>query len=93
MTEEVGATTGDLEVATHQRKAEGAEVSVRYIGANEWYSVEGSPIKGDNAGSLSPSELRGLHERIVRHLTTPGKIVESNEEPTSLRRFTPTSGE
>ncbi len=93
MTEEVGAITGDLEIATHYRQAEGAEVSVRYLGANEWYSVEGSPINLDDVGSLSPSELRRLHERIARHLTTPGKIVESNEEPSSLRRFTPTSGE
>lgn len=92
MTEEVGAITGDLEVATHLREAEGAEVSVRYVGTDEWYTVQGSPIKLGNAGDLSTTELRGLHERMVRYLTTPGKIVESNEQPTSLLRFSPTSG-
>ena len=44
MTEEVGAVTGDLEVATRSLAAEDIEVTVRYAGADEWYSVEGSPI-------------------------------------------------
>ncbi len=86
MTEEVGAVTGDLEVSTRPR-AEGIEVTVRYAGADEWYAVEGSPIEADDAGGLSPSGLRELHERVVRHLTTPGTIVDRNEEPTSLIGF------
>jgi len=86
MTKEVGAVTGDLEVAT--RPQTGAiEVAVRYGGADEWYTVEGSPIELGNAGGLSPSELRELYERIVGHLTTPGTTVGGNEEPTSLREF------
>jgi hypothetical protein len=92
MTEEVGAVTGDLEVATRPR-AEGIEVAVRYAGADEWYTIDGGPIKLDNVGGLSPSELRELHERVVRHLTTPGMIVDGNEEPTSLLGFSPTAGE
>lgn len=86
MTEEAGAVTGDLEVATRPR-AEGIEVAVRYAGADEWYTVEGSPIELDNVGSLSASELGELHERVVRHLETPGIIVDGNEEPTSLLGF------
>ncbi len=86
MTEEVGAVTGDLEVATRP-KAGGVEVAVRYAGADEWYTVEGSPIEPGDAGVLSPPGLRELHERVVRHLTTPGKIVNGNEEPTSLSGF------
>ena len=86
MTEEVGTVTGELEVATHA-VAGGVEVAVRYAGAEEWYTVDGSPIELDDLGGLSGSKLRELHERIVRHLTRPGKIVNGNEEPTSLRSF------
>ena len=86
MTAEVGAVTGDLEIASRLRAGD-VEVAVRYAGADEWYTAEGSPIKSSYAGGSYLSELRGLHERIVRHLTTPGKIIEGNEEPTSLRGF------
>ena len=92
MTEEVGAITGELEVATHPR-ARGIEVTVRYAGADEWYTVEGSPIGLGNDNSLSPSKLRKLHERVVRHLTTPGPIVEGNEQSVSLLGFSPISGD
>ena len=81
MTAEVGAVTGDLEITTRPR-AGSIEVVLRYAGADEWYTVEGSPIEPENAGGRF--ELRKLHKRIVRHLTTPGKIIEGNEEPTSL---------
>ncbi len=83
MTKEVGAVTGELEVVTRHR-GEGFEVAARYAGADEWYTVEGSPIEPDNASSLPLSELRDLHERVVRHLITPGKVVEGNEQATSL---------
>jgi hypothetical protein len=89
MTEEVGAVTGELEVATRPLAAEDIEVTVRYAGADEWYSVEGSPIKLGKVGGLPPSKLRELHERLVRHLTTPGKVVDGNEQATSLLGFPP----
>lgn len=82
MTKEVGAVTGDLEIATRLTGTGTIEVTVRYAGASEWYVVEGSPIEPGNAGS--PSELR---ERIVEHLTTPGPTVDGNEEPVYLSRF------
>jgi hypothetical protein len=85
MTEEVGAVTGELEVATRPRSGT-IEVAVRYAGADEWYAVEGGPIVVNNADELSYSEL---HEHIVRCLTTPGMVVKGNEEPTSLRGFSP----
>lgn len=88
MTAEVGAVTGDLEITTRPRVG-GVEVAVRYAEADDWYTVEGSPIESSVAGGSFLSELRKLHERIVRHLTTPGKIIEGNEEPTSLRGFAP----
>jgi hypothetical protein len=92
MTKEVGAVTGDLEVATRPR-AGGVEVVVRYAGAEEWYTVEGSLIKPHDAGRLSPSELRELHEAVVSHLATPGVLVEGNEEATSLRGLSPIAGD
>ena len=82
--------TGDLEITTRPR-AGGVEVVVRYVGADEWYTVEGSPIKSNNAGGSSPSELRGLHEQVVGHLTTPGPVVQGNEEPVSLLSFPTTA--
>jgi hypothetical protein len=87
MTEEVGAVTGELEVATRPLAAEGVAVTVRYAEAEEWYTVEGSPIESDNAGSLTPPKLAELHESVVRHLTTPGMVVEGNEQATSLLGF------
>jgi hypothetical protein len=86
MTEEVGAITGDLEIAT-QPLAESIKVAVRYAEAEEWYVVEGSPIEWGNVSSLPVSELRKLHESVVRHLTTPGKVVEGNEQAVSLVGF------
>jgi hypothetical protein len=89
MTEEVGAVTGELEVATRPLPARGIEVTVRYAGADEWYSVEGSPIELGKVGDLPPSKLRELHERLVRHLTAPAKVVDGNEQATSLLGFSP----
>ena len=86
MTKEVGAVTGDLEIATCPADQGTIEVTVRYAGAEEWYTVEGSPIESGNASR--PSEL---HERIVEYLTMPGNIVEGNEEATSLYGFFPTA--
>jgi hypothetical protein len=88
MTEEVGAITGDLEIATH-RLADCVKVTVRYAGAEEWYAVEGSPIEWDSASRLPISKVGELHESIERHLTTPGKVVEGNEQAASLVGFAP----
>ncbi len=85
MTKEVGAITGDLEIATRPTGTGIIEVTVRYAGASEWYTVEGSPI--ESGGGCGSSELDELHERIVEHLTTPGPIVEGNEEPVYLSQF------
>ncbi len=80
MTVEAGAITGDLDLST--RPAGGnLEVFVRYAGAEEWYTVEGSPVSLKGA---APGEL---HERIVAHLTEPGRRIRSNEEPISLSSF------
>ena len=93
MTEEVGAVTGELEVATRPLAPEDITVTVRYVGADEWYTVEGSPIELGKASDLPPSKPRELHERVVKHLTTPGKVVDGNEQATSLLGLSPADGE
>jgi hypothetical protein len=83
MTQEVGAVTGELEICT-RIVAQGLEVAVRYAGAEEWYTVEGSPLHLDgNTGLLTPKRLHG---RVVEQVTKSGPIVDGNEQPTSLLR-------
>ena len=92
MTKEAGAVTGDLEIST---RAEGDAlgvslgVSVRYAGAEEWYTVEGSPISLASTAPLSPDELCELHQRVLTHLSSPGRVVDGNELPISLVSFHP----
>ena len=86
MTEEVGAVTGDLEVLTRLLQEGSAEVKVRYADAEEWYTVEGSPIGGERGPSLI---LHELHRCAVERLTQPGKTVNGNEEPASLAGLSP----
>ncbi len=81
MTVEAGAITGELELCTRP-DGEAFEVLVRYAGAEEWYAVEGSPVPLE-----SETTPRAAHERIVGHLTTPGRKVGGNEEPVSLTSF------
>lgn len=86
MTRDVGAITGELEIATRSIDKGTIEVAARYAGVNEWYAVEGSPFQAADTGGLSLSEL---HKRVTEHLTTPGPVVEGNEEPVSLLGFSP----
>lgn len=79
MCREVGAVTGDLEVST-RLVSEGLEVNARYAGADEWYTVEGSPVPLENAAA-KPEDL---HDLVVERLTTPGKFVDGNERPSTL---------
>ena len=82
MTDEVGLVTGDLEIATRLLNAGVFDVRVRYAGAEEWYTVAGSPVSAD--GRYPAADL---HERVVEYLTTPRPVVGGNKEPTSLRGF------
>ncbi len=88
MTKEAGAVTGDLEIST---RAEGVSlgVSVRYTGAEEWYTVEGGPIDLASTAPPSRDELRELHERVLSHLSRPGRVEDGNERPVSLESFHP----
>jgi hypothetical protein len=82
MTDEAGAITGDLEVETRVED-DAFSTRVRYAGAEEWYAVSGSPVPMSNA-ETDPARL---HERVVQRLTTPGPIVDGNEEAVSLREL------
>jgi hypothetical protein len=88
MTEEVGAITGELELQTRATPDDnGIEAMVRYAGAQDLYTVSGSPVR---AATLSLSERAGqaehraAHERILETLTTPGRIEGGNEKPEEL---------
>ena len=78
MTDEAGAITGDLELETRV-EGNSLAVRVRYAGADEWYTVTGSPLALDALGGPD------LHESVVEHLRTPGPVVGGNEEAVSLR--------
>jgi hypothetical protein len=82
MTDEAGAVTGDLEIATRLRNAGLLDVHARYAGAEEWYTVTGSPVALDDHSSTAD-----MHGRVVEFLTTPGPVVDGNEEPKSLLGF------
>lgn len=82
MTEESGAITGELELRTLP-EAGLLAVSVRYAGADEWYTVSGSPVPL----SGKETDATELHERVVACLNNPGAIVNGNEEPASLHKL------
>jgi hypothetical protein len=82
MTEEAGALTGDLELLTRpvsDAGAGGLEALVRYAGAEEWYTVSGSPVAADIENH------RASHEVVMARLTTPGPVEGGNEQPVDLR--------
>ncbi|HET7480130.1 MAG TPA: hypothetical protein VFJ72_11505 [Rubrobacteraceae bacterium] len=82
MTEEAGAVTGELELSTEV--GEGLRASVRYAGAEEWYTVEGSPIPLKAGAGEDPTEL---HRRVEECLKTPGPVVDANERAATLKWF------
>ncbi|MEU6717523.1 hypothetical protein ABZ897_39175 [Nonomuraea sp. NPDC046802] len=59
MTDEVGVITGEVTVRT---EVDGAHVtiSIQYLDADEWYNVEGSPLRSSDGQGL------GLHQAIVQ---------------------------
>lgn len=79
MTEEAGTVTGELELLCRPG-ASGLDVLVRYAGADEWYTVSGGPVRvqGDPDDTLGP---------VVRHLSTPGPVVDGNEKAVTLEGF------
>jgi hypothetical protein len=79
MTEEAGSVTGELKLLC-KSETDGLHVAVRYAGADEWYTVSGSPVQIQG----NPHDALG---RVVRHLSTPGPVVDGNERPVTLEGF------
>ncbi|MEU5471955.1 hypothetical protein [Streptomyces lydicus] len=66
MTEEVGVVTGDLTIATSTLPDGRAAVAVQYTGAEEWYTLTGSP------SPLPPGGLAALHSEVVHRVRRGG---------------------
>lgn len=84
MTDEAGAITGELELLTRVTPGSGGiEALVRYDGAQDLYTISGSPV---HAVSEHPdqAEHRAAHERILGTLMTPGRVESGNEMPVDL---------
>ncbi|MFE9559444.1 hypothetical protein ACFYMW_40345 [Streptomyces sp. NPDC006692] len=59
MTDEVGVITGDLTIQTTRRPDQLVAVAIQYTGADEWYTLTGSPVAVPNG------ELEDYHERVL----------------------------
>jgi hypothetical protein len=86
MTEEVGAITGELELLTRPTpEGSAVEATVRYAGAQDLYTVSGSPVRTATLLERSDqAEHHAAHKRIVEVLTTPGAVSGGNEMPVDL---------
>ncbi|MFI5664437.1 hypothetical protein [Streptomyces sp. NPDC051684] len=69
MTDEVGVITGDLTVATIREAADAARIAVQYTGADEWYTLTGSPA------TVPPDGLSALHTEVLRSVERGGGAV------------------
>ncbi|MGK5629410.1 hypothetical protein [Streptomyces sp. URMC 123] len=67
MTDEVGVVTGDLTVVTElSPDGRRAAVEVQYTGAEEWYTLTGSPVP------LPPGGLPALHAAVLARVRAGG---------------------
>lgn len=66
MTDDVGVITGDLTLATTLRTDGHADITVQYTGADEWYTLTGSPAP------LPPGGLTALHTQILDRVRRGG---------------------
>src|SRR5215204_1609199 len=80
MTEEAGAVTGHLELLTRSADEGSVAVLVGYAGADEWYTVSGSPV----TRPVGVNSYQAVHEALLVRLTTPGPYEGGNELPVDL---------
>ncbi|WP_442814792.1 hypothetical protein [Streptomyces sp. NBC_01298] len=66
MTDEVGVITGDVTLTTEAGPDGTALVRIQYTGAEEWYTLTGSPTP------LPPGGLAAFHERVVEAVKAGG---------------------
>ncbi|MBT2453071.1 hypothetical protein J7F03_39835 [Streptomyces sp. ISL-43] len=67
MTDEVGVITGDVTLTTEIGPDGTVQVRIQYTGAEEWYTLTGSPAP------LPPEGLAAFHERIVDAVKAGGQ--------------------
>lgn len=80
MTVEAGAITGDLELVTRPTvDGSGFEALARYAGARDLYTVAGSPVRAIGARAHEDE-----HQRLLKRLTTPGRVEDAGELPADL---------
>ncbi|MFE9429311.1 hypothetical protein ACFYNO_40935 [Kitasatospora sp. NPDC006697] len=60
MTVEVGTITGDLTVVTTSFPADRAWVAIQYTGADEWYTLDGTPAPLPTGHTLADYHRRVL---------------------------------
>ncbi|RLV04629.1 hypothetical protein CTZ27_10455 [Streptomyces griseocarneus] len=66
MTDEVGVVTGDLAVVTRPLPGDRASVAVQYVGAEEWYTLTGTPCPVPGGG------LAAFHEALLARIRAGG---------------------
>nr|WSX54881.1 hypothetical protein OG409_38115 [Streptomyces sp. NBC_00974] len=66
MTDEVGVITGDVTLTTKAGPDGTASVRIQYTGAEEWYTLTGSPAPLPTGG------LAGFHDRVVEAVKAGG---------------------
>ena len=71
MTEEVGVITGDLTIRTTRRADNRAAIAIQYTGADEWYTLTGSPV------ALADGGLEEYHHRVLDAVEAGGEAVAS----------------
>jgi hypothetical protein len=79
----VGAITGELELQTIATPDGTVEAKVRYAGAQDLYTITGSPVRTVSERSDQAAH-RAAHERILETLTTPSNVESGNEKPVDL---------
>ncbi|MCX4784308.1 hypothetical protein OG435_47910 [Streptomyces sp. NBC_01264] len=66
MTDEVGVITGDVTLTTEAGPDGTASVRIQYTGAEEWYTLTGSPAP------LPPGGLAAFHKQVVEAVLAGG---------------------
>ncbi|MCX4775427.1 hypothetical protein OG435_01085 [Streptomyces sp. NBC_01264] len=66
MTDEVGVVTGDVTLTTEAGPDGTAQAQIQYTGAEEWYTLTGSPAP------LPPGGLAVFHKHVVEAVKAGG---------------------
>ncbi|MGW7319951.1 hypothetical protein [Streptomyces sp. NPDC054865] len=72
MTDEVGVITGDVSLTTEAGPDGTVQVRIQYTGADEWYTLTGSPVQ------LPPAGLTAFHARVVEAVQAGGAAEVPN---------------